>query len=121
MDAIYQIPGPHQAPGASAEWEAPDATRFEFGADPESRIWPMDVDTSGMEITPLAQTMATMRRVKIVTETSAAIREFRVPVDGRDIPILEAPLVNREVLTLDALHRRARYRNARQQCPMWAD
>jgi hypothetical protein len=34
------------APGASAEWEADDATRFEFGADPESRIWPMDVDSS---------------------------------------------------------------------------
>jgi hypothetical protein len=33
-------------PGATAEWEADDATRFEFGADPESQIWPVDVDVS---------------------------------------------------------------------------
>lgn len=34
------------APGASAEWEANDATRFEFDAQPESEVWPIDVDPS---------------------------------------------------------------------------
>ncbi len=34
------------AAGASAEWEADDATRFEFDAQPEAEVWPIDVDAS---------------------------------------------------------------------------